>query len=91
MKRLVLGVAIAAALIGGSRTASAQVTWCAAEQGQRSQTCAFYTFEQCRVFVIGAGGYCVPNPYLGHYPPELRGHSPDPQERRRPRRRYYER
>src|SRR5262245_12371633 len=89
MKRLVLGMAVAAALVCGSQTASAQpVAWCAAEQGWRSQTCAFYTFEQCRVFVIGTGGYCVPNPYLGHYPPEMLGYPPDAQARAKPRRRY---
>jgi hypothetical protein len=91
MKALMLSAVIAAALTFTGPVEAAPITWCAAEQGQRSQTCAFYTFEQCRAFVFGAGGYCVPNPYLGYYPPELQGYSSDLQERPRPRRRYYNR
>jgi hypothetical protein len=69
MRLLVLGLLIAAAVLATNRAASAApIAWCAEESGQRSRTCSFFTFEQCRAFVWGAGGYCVPNPYLAYGP-----------------------
>jgi len=74
MKPLILGIAMVAAVLTSRAASSAPIAWCASESGQRSQTCAFYTFEQCREFVWGAGGYCVPNPYLAYAPPPPDAH-----------------
>jgi len=70
MKGFVLGSVVVAALACADRAEARPIAWCADEWGQRSRTCAFYTFEQCLAFVHGAGGYCVPNPYLAYAPPE---------------------
>jgi hypothetical protein len=80
MKGLCLGAAILAALTFVNRAEAAPIAWCAEEQGQRSRTCSFYTFEQCLAFVRGVGGYCVPNPYLAYAPPD--GRTPPKRMRR---------
>jgi hypothetical protein len=85
MKGLFLAAAIVAALTFVNRAQAAPIAWCAEESGQRSRTCSFYTFEQCLAFVHGAGGYCVPNPYLAYAPP------PDGRAPPKRARRHYER
>ena len=35
--------------------------------------CNFYTLEQCRTFVQGVGGSCVPNPRAMRLPQDGRG------------------
>jgi hypothetical protein len=85
MKRSYLALAlVVAALTLVGRAEAQPIAWCADESGQRSRTCAFFTFEQCLAFVHGAGGYCVPNPYLAYAPPPPDGRAPP----KRPRRHY---
>ncbi len=57
--------------------------WCAQWSGSwgGARECSYYTFEQCRAAVFGAGGGCHPNPaYVGPAPGEYR---PARKQRRR--------
>jgi hypothetical protein len=38
--------------------------WCAYLSGDWGIDCSYRTFEQCREFISGVGGYCSLNPYL---------------------------
>jgi hypothetical protein len=37
--------------------------WCAYLSGDWGIDCSYHTFEQCREFISGVGGYCSANPY----------------------------
>jgi hypothetical protein len=56
--------------------------WCAYLSGGWGVDCSYYTFEQCREFISGVGGYCGANPYVT-FIEEPPGHG-----KRRPRARY---
>jgi len=36
--------------------------WCAHLSGDWGIDCSYHTFEQCREFISGVGGYCAANP-----------------------------
>ena len=38
--------------------------WCAYLSGGWGVDCSYHTFEQCREFISGVGGYCGANPYV---------------------------
>ena len=58
-------VAIAFVLTGCARErARNNGPWCAIWAVTSTPECAFYSFEQCREAVAGAGGSCTRNPYL---------------------------
>lgn len=64
MKMLLSVLVVAAALAGGSRTASAEVNypWCLIMGGgDGSWNCGFVSYDQCMVTRIGKD-MCVPNP-----------------------------
>ncbi len=42
--------------------------YCTTGGWSTDNTCRFYTFEQCMIFVQGVGGSCVPNPRATPYP-----------------------
>jgi hypothetical protein len=44
-------------------TARPAASWCAYLSGDWGIDCSYHTFEQCREFISGVGGYCSPNPY----------------------------
>ncbi len=48
------------ALVAGTATASAQTKWCA-WYDPYTYNCGFYTLEQCRATISGAGGLCSPD------------------------------
>ena len=56
--------------------------WCAYLSGGWGVDCSYYTFEQCREFISGVGGYCGANPYVA-FVEEAPGYG-----KRRPRARY---
>jgi len=55
-------VMLAAALT--SRDASGHIAWCANNYDRSNLECRFYTWDQCRAYVSGGIGDCMPNPYL---------------------------
>jgi hypothetical protein len=83
-----LGVVFSSAMLD-ARPAQAQswaspFPWCAQWSGAwgGARECAYYTFEQCRASVFGAGGGCYPNPaYVAPVPEYVPA--------RKPRRRHY--
>jgi hypothetical protein len=48
--------------LGGCGHSLVAGAWCASLDVAPRQ-CGFYTLEQCRQFIRGAGGLCEPNPY----------------------------
>lgn len=50
----------ALALAAGMGAASAQTKWCA-WYDPYTYNCGFYTLEQCRATISGAGGICSPD------------------------------
>ena len=54
-------------LIFGAQDAIARppAPWCAYLSGDWGIDCSYRTFEQCREFISGVGGYCSLNPHVG--------------------------
>jgi hypothetical protein len=59
--------ALAAVLVAGAfdvgATARAQGAWCATYAAYGATNCGFYTWDQCRAAISGAGGMCSRNLY----------------------------
>lgn len=69
--------AVAAVLVGlavaGVPAQAAERAWCARAGGDDDLfvNCGFDSFEQCRAYISGLGGFCEPNPALVR-PPQRR-------------------
>jgi Protein of unknown function (DUF3551) len=64
-------VASAAFMLGGTQQANADpYRWCAEYGGQEGggTNCGFVTLEQCRITIMGMGGWCVPNQFYDGRP-----------------------
>jgi hypothetical protein len=68
MRTITVLATLALALLADARQqAGAQGAWCAFYDPW-TYNCGFYTFEQCRATVSGAGGYCQPNAWAAPAP-----------------------
>jgi hypothetical protein len=72
MRKFVAPLATAAlAVLAGAAPCRAEMVypWCANYGGHIGGTnCGFTSFEQCRVTVLGTGGYCERNPWYDTIP-----------------------
>ena len=61
---VVLAALAATAFTGSSPASATERSWCAQYAGPlgNSRSCAFISWEQCRLTIDGAGGLCIPNP-----------------------------
>ena len=69
MSRIAFGFALLAlsllpVLTAKEAAAGPPLPWCAYLSGGWGVDCSYYTFEQCREFISGVGGYCSLNPYV---------------------------
>jgi hypothetical protein len=60
MRKLTVSAAFAFMLIAGGTGSASAAPWCAWYDAY-TYNCGFYTFEQCRATVSGAGGFCYRN------------------------------
>jgi Protein of unknown function (DUF3551) len=58
--RVVVPVAVIAAVLATGTPAVAQGAWCSDDMVSRN--CGFYTLAQCQAHASGNAGYCSPNP-----------------------------
>lgn len=58
------GVVVILGALDSGTGARAQGTWCATYAAYGATNCGFYTWDQCRAAISGAGGMCSRNSYL---------------------------
>ncbi len=70
--RMMLAVFIGLIVSAAAEPARAdQYKWCAVMGGGQDggmTNCYFVTVQQCRAYVIGVGGFCMPSPFDGNRP-----------------------
>jgi hypothetical protein len=62
---VILAVIAVPTITGSVAEAAVYYPWCAQYGGKRSggiTNCGYVSWSQCRASVIGAGGFCEPNP-----------------------------